>query len=149
MGPIKVADSPVILIQDPDNEIYGTGHNSVLCLPDRDEWYIVYHRINRHYVSSDPGIHREVCIDRMEFNADGTIKPVTPTNRGVDPVDISSYAAGIDNVTVTPADAEVVRSLWYNTAGICLGSKQPTASGLFIRVDIMADGSSRSAKIVR
>lgn len=26
-----------------------------------------------------PGVHREVCIDRMEFNEDGTIKPVVPT----------------------------------------------------------------------
>ena len=30
-----------------------------------------------------PGIHREVCIDKMEFNPDGTIKPVKPTKRGV------------------------------------------------------------------
>ena len=31
------------------------------------------------FISNEPGMHREVCIDRMEFNADGTIKRVTPT----------------------------------------------------------------------
>ena len=49
--------------------------------PGTDEWRIVYHRINKNFIEKDkkPGIHREVCIDRMEFNPDGTIKPVTPT----------------------------------------------------------------------
>ena len=31
-----------------------------------------------------PGVHREVCIDKMEFNADGTIKRVVPTHSGVE-----------------------------------------------------------------
>lgn len=59
-------------------EIYGTAHNSVVRKPGTDEWYIVYHRINKNYLDKDkaPGVHREVCIDRMEFNADGTIQRV-------------------------------------------------------------------------
>lgn len=28
-------------------EIYGTAHNSVVRKPGTDEWYIVYHRINK------------------------------------------------------------------------------------------------------
>ena len=85
LGPIKVADEPVILIQDPENEIYGTAHNSVLQIPGRDEWYFIYHRINKNYIdkSKAPGIHREVCIDKMEFNADGTIRRTRPTAHGV------------------------------------------------------------------
>ena len=78
LGPIEVAKDPVILIQDPQNEIYGTAHNSVLQIPGKDEWYIVYHRINKNYMHPDmgPGFHREVCIDRMYFNEDGTIQRV-------------------------------------------------------------------------
>ena len=79
LGPIKVADEPVVLIQRPDQEIYGPAHNSVLNIPGTDEWRIVYHRINKWYLKDGPGVHREVCIDRMEFNEDGTIKPVVPT----------------------------------------------------------------------
>ena len=78
LGPIEVAADPVVLIEDPSQEIYGTAHNSVLQVPGKDEWYIVYHRINKNYMSGDmgPGFHREVCIDRMFFNEDGTIQRV-------------------------------------------------------------------------
>ena len=85
LGPIDVAKDPVILIQEPGEEIYGTAHNSVLQIPGKDEWYFVYHRINKDYLSKDkgPGFHREVCIDKMEFNSDGTIRRTTPTHKGI------------------------------------------------------------------
>jgi hypothetical protein len=44
---------------------------------------MVYHRINKNYIHHQPGVHREVCIDKMEFNEDDTIKPVIPTHEGV------------------------------------------------------------------
>ena len=83
LGPIEVAKDPIVLIQDPQHEIYGTAHNSVIQKPGTDEWYIVYHRINKDYIHHQPGVHREVCIDKMEFNADGTIKRVIPTHKGI------------------------------------------------------------------
>lgn len=81
LGPIQVAKSPIVLIQDVDKEVYGPAHNAVIRKPGTDEWYIVYHRINKHFLDKDkgPGYHREVCIDRMEFNNDDTIRPVTVT----------------------------------------------------------------------
>ena len=83
LGPIEVAKDPIVLIQDPQHEIYGTAHNSVIQKPGKDEWYIVYHRINKDYLHNQPGVHREVCIDKMEFNAAGPIKRVVPTHNGV------------------------------------------------------------------
>ena len=82
LGPISVAQEPVILQQRPDERIYGPAHNSVLQVPGKDKWYMVYHRINPAYLDKNdgPGFHREVCIDPMEFENDGRIKPVTPTN---------------------------------------------------------------------
>lgn len=83
LGPIEVAKDPVILIQDPAQDIYGPAHNSVVKVPKKDKWYIVYHRINKDYLlptPQGPGFHRQVCIDKLEFNPDGTIKPVKPTN---------------------------------------------------------------------
>ncbi len=100
LGPITVARDPVVLIQDPANGIYGPAHNSVLQLPGKDEWYIVYHRINKDYLLPEPkgpGFHRQVCIDKMEFNEDGTIKRVTPTNEGVSRVKMRKVRAGADN----------------------------------------------------
>lgn len=79
LGPIEVAAQPVVLKQNPERQIYGTAHNSVLQIPDTDEWIIVYHRINKWYLKDAPGVHREVCIDRLQFNDDGTIQPVVPT----------------------------------------------------------------------
>lgn len=81
LGPIQVASDPIVTLQDPELEIYGPAHNSVICKPGTDEWYIIYHRINKHYLdkSLSPGTHREVCIDRLEFNEDGTIKRVKLT----------------------------------------------------------------------
>ena len=81
LGPIKVAKDPVVTLQDPEKEIYGPAHNSVVRKPGTDEWYLVSPRINKNYLDKDkgPGVHREVCIDRLEFNEDGTIKRVTLT----------------------------------------------------------------------
>lgn len=59
----------------------GAGHHSVLKLPDQDEWYMVYHRRPTGVTARD---HRVTCIDKMEFNADGTIQPVIMTNEGVE-----------------------------------------------------------------
>ncbi len=86
LGPIEVAADPVILIQDPSQEIYGPAHNSVLQIPGKDEWYMVYHRINRNFLKDGPGYHREVCIDRMYFDKDGRILPVKPTREGIKPL---------------------------------------------------------------
>ena len=79
LGPIEVAKEPIVLIQNPKEELYGPAHNSILQVPGKDKWYIVYHRINKNHLNDGPGWHREVCIDRMEFNPDGTIKQVIPT----------------------------------------------------------------------
>ncbi|WP_246061636.1 hypothetical protein [Paenibacillus oralis] len=45
------------------------------------EEYIVYHRRPLEETAAN---HRVVCIDRMEFRADGTIKPVQLTFEGVE-----------------------------------------------------------------
>lgn len=81
-GPIEIPEDNLILSKDPENGIYGTGHNSVLQIPGTDEWRIVYHRFNRPNgikMGRAAGFHREVCIDVMEFNEDGSIKRVIPT----------------------------------------------------------------------
>lgn len=81
LGKIRIANPCNILMQDTGRKIYGTAHNSVINIPGTDEWRIVYHRINENFIDKDkkPGIHREVCIDRLLFNADGSIKPIKPT----------------------------------------------------------------------
>lgn len=82
-GPLDIPKDNLILVKDPSKGIYGTGHNSVIRVPGKDEWYMVYHRFSKPNgikMGSAAGFHREVAIDRMEFNADGSIKPVVVTD---------------------------------------------------------------------
>ncbi|WP_225309406.1 glycoside hydrolase family 43 protein [Larkinella humicola] len=78
-GPFERVDK--ILKQDPAVAT-GAGHHSVIQVPGKDQWYIVYHR--RPLTETD-GNHRETCIDVMEFDAKGLIKPVKITVEGVKP----------------------------------------------------------------
>ena len=82
-----IGDSPAgpfarvgkVLQQDP-GVATGAGHHSVIPVPGSDTWYIVYHR---RPLGTKDGNHREVCIDEMRFNPDGTIRPVQITFEGV------------------------------------------------------------------
>ena len=91
LGPITIDENNYLVIrQKPEDGIYGTAHNSVLQIPGKDEWYIVYHRINKNFLNNQPGIHREVCIDRLTFDKQGRIVPVTPTLNGPAPLQPSA-----------------------------------------------------------
>ena len=82
-----IADSPfgpfgrvgTILEQDPEIAT-SAGHHSVIQVPGKDEWYIVYHRRPLTETGRDS---RATCIDRLRFGADGRIRPVRMTFEGV------------------------------------------------------------------
>lgn len=59
--------------------MHGPGHHSIL--KEGDNYYIVYHRHDNPH--SNRGFHRQLCIDKLEFNADGSIVPVEGTHSGV------------------------------------------------------------------
>jgi arabinoxylan arabinofuranohydrolase len=85
-GPLEMPKHSLVIAKDTLAGIYATGHNSVIQIPEKDEWYIVYHRFsypNGKDMGRAAGYHREVCVDLMEFNEDGTIKQVIPTHAGV------------------------------------------------------------------
>ena len=76
-----MADSPLgpfrriaKILQQDDSVARGSGHNGVIRVPGTDIYYIVYHR---RPLSETDGNHRVICYDRMYFNEDGTIQPVT------------------------------------------------------------------------
>lgn len=76
-GPFKRMDK--ILQQDPKIAT-GAGHHSVIHIPNKDEWYMVYHR---RPLTETNGNSRVTCIDRMYFDENGLIRPVVITNEGV------------------------------------------------------------------
>jgi beta-xylosidase len=82
-----IADSPFgpfkriakVLKQDPQVAT-GAGHHSVIHVPGSEDYYIVYHR---RPLGERDGNSRVTCIDRMEFDQDGFIKPIRITHEGV------------------------------------------------------------------
>lgn len=90
-GPLDSISIPVqnmVIKKDPFKGIYGTGHNSTIQLPGTGQWYIVYHRFNYPKgisMGAAAGYNREVCIDKMNFDDQGNILPVIPTQEGITP----------------------------------------------------------------
>ena len=68
------------ILQQDENVATGAGHHSVIKGKGDDEYYIVYHR---RPLGKTGANERVTCIDRLHFNADGTIKPVKMTFEGV------------------------------------------------------------------
>jgi arabinoxylan arabinofuranohydrolase len=89
LGPISIPKDNIVIQANKELGIYATGHNSVVQIPGKDEWYIVYHRFpypNGQDMGDAAGFHREVCIDRLQFDKQGNIITVVPTLKGITPV---------------------------------------------------------------
>ena len=84
-GKINIPANNLVIAKDVASGIYATGHHYVIQVPGKDEWYIVYHRFNYPNginMGEAAGYNREVCIDKLEFNTDGSIKQTIPTHKG-------------------------------------------------------------------
>lgn len=77
-GPFKRIGT---ILQSDKDIATGAGHNSIINPPDTDDWYIIYHR---RPIPNEGRDHRVTCIDKMEFNEDGSIKQVKMTLEGVE-----------------------------------------------------------------
>ncbi len=80
LGPFTRPDPNIIIRKNKEETTLGPGHNSILRFADR--YYIVYHQHNQPHVDAG-GVFRQTCADLMEFNDDGTIKEVVPTQTGI------------------------------------------------------------------
>ena len=89
-----------VLANPPDNS-GNNNHHSIFTF--KDNWYIAYH--NRYVATQnkvDTTYQRNVCIDRLEFNSDGTIKKVTITKDGL--TQLKSVNPYQKNLAVTMAE---------------------------------------------
>lgn len=84
LGPFKNQGK---ILQQDSTIAKGAGHHSVVNIPGTNDWYIVYHR---RPLDSNDGNHRELAIEHLYFNTDGTIKPVVMTNKGIAPVTVTN-----------------------------------------------------------
>lgn len=95
-----MSDSPLgpwtfkgIIMEEHANGCW-TNHHSIVNY--KGQWYLFYHR-NDYSPKFDK--NRSVCIDKLSFNADGSIQEVKPTLRGVGispatkPIQIDRYSS--------------------------------------------------------
>ena len=82
-----------------------TNHHSIINY--KGQWYLFYHHND---LSPKDDKRRSVCIDKLFFNADGTIQEVKPTKRGVginlatEKIEIDSYSSASNDVTTEYVD---------------------------------------------
>ena len=79
LGPFTTPDQDVIVQSDFDRGVWGPGHGFVFSAPHSDTWYFTYLEFGMG------GTTRHVFIDRLYFNADGTIEPVRVSRQGIGP----------------------------------------------------------------
>jgi xylan 1,4-beta-xylosidase len=78
-GPFIPGANNPILSTNADKSVNGPGHHSVL--KNNNDYYIVYHR--HDYPFTRGGLARQVCMDRLIFENDSTIKAVEPSHQGI------------------------------------------------------------------
>lgn len=100
LGPYKAPDGPdIILRSNIATGIWGPGHGNVLQLPGTDDYLFFYLEYG------NGGTTRQVFANKLEFNADGTIKPVNVDRLGL--VNFkSSLPATVKPVAVTASSSK-------------------------------------------
>jgi hypothetical protein len=76
-GPWTIPAEKIIAQTDPTAGLYGPGHGCFLNPTGTDDWYFIHLEFGRS------STNRQIFAQKMEFNDDGTIKPIKLTNQGV------------------------------------------------------------------
>ena len=103
-SPLGPWDFKGIIMAEHANKCW-TNHHSII--EYKGQWYLFYHH-NDYSPARDK--RRSVCIDKLYFNADGTMQEVKPTLRGVGiteataQIQIDRYSAVSADVTIASLD---------------------------------------------
>ena len=78
LGPFDFpAKDDIITTTNYDRQLYGPGHGCVFNVPGTDDYYIAYLEFGRG------STNRQTYVNKLEFNEDGSIRPVNLTMDGV------------------------------------------------------------------
>jgi beta-xylosidase len=116
LGPFAEAPNSPCLVTDKPRNILAPGHHAVF---ERDgRHYILYHR---HSIPFDPAfIGRQICVDAMNFSADGLIDQVKPTHEG--PPIVRRGGASTNRATMTSSSQRTP----HTTAGMVADDNHAT-----------------------
>lgn len=101
MGPYEYKG--LIMAEQPNG--CWTNHHSIINY--KGQWYLFYHT---NFFSPRDDKRRSACIEKLSFNADGTIREVKQTMRGVginkagEKIEIDRYSTASSDVTTAPVD---------------------------------------------
>ena len=101
MGPYEYKG---IIMAEHENGCW-TNHHSIINY--KGQWYLFYHHND---FSPRDDKRRSVCIEKLYFNADGTIKEVKPTMRGVginkatEKIEIDRFSSASSDITTQLID---------------------------------------------
>jgi len=77
LGPFKFPEKDIIATTNYERQIFGPGHGCVFNVPGTDDYYFAYLEFGRR------STNRQTYVNKLEFNEDGTIRPVDLTLNGV------------------------------------------------------------------
>lgn len=103
-GPFEFPEQDIIATTDHAKGIYGPGHGSVFNVKGTDNYYFTYLEFGRG------STNRQVWVDKLSFNEDGTIQPVALTHEGAGVLHAVKNAPkqlAIKNVTATSSLPEL------------------------------------------
>ena len=76
-GPYITPEQDVVCTTDAEAGVFGPGHGCVFNLEGTDDYYLVYLEFSRN------STNRQIYVNKLEFNEDGTIKQVKVSLDGV------------------------------------------------------------------
>ena len=131
-NPLGPWDFKGIIMAEHANRCW-TNHHSLV--EYKGQWYLFYHT---NFFSPKDDKRRSVCIEKVAFNADGTIQEVKPTMRGVginqatERIEVDRYSSAggdIQTAYVDTADAKLGacvtltgKDSWVKYEGVDFGS---------------------------
>lgn len=77
LGPFQFPEQDIIATTNYERQIFGPGHGCVFNVPGTDDHYFAYLEFGRR------STNRQTYVNKLEFNEDGTIRPVDLTLSGV------------------------------------------------------------------
>lgn len=119
LGPFETPENDVILTTNLEKNIWGPGHGFAFNVNGTDEYIFVYLEYGMG------GTSRQIYASRMEFNPDGTIKPIIPDHNGVGalakvnhpkPMDLSRYRI---TASSSREPLDVTARGWHNNNELC------------------------------
>lgn len=89
LGPFNFPKDDIITTTNRERQVFGPGHGCVFNVPGTDDYYFAYLEFGRG------STNRQTYVNKMEFNEDGTIRPVDLTLNGVGALHAVPYPKAI------------------------------------------------------